>query len=134
MVADRYKFRVYNHDYHEMLDILGFVINKDGSIYVTALDSKEIPWHRTLKHYELLQCTGYKDKFGSLVYENDILLSPDVEDPYAIKVFWDNDRWEIGAWNGEYFEVGLSNDEISDLQYFEVIDNGLTTCKYVERG
>lgn len=72
----------------------------------------------------LSQCTGLRDKNGKLIYEKDILLSPDYDEPYMVIVEWDNEEgYIVKAWNGKEFEYALSDDTLESLKYFQIIDN-----------
>lgn len=80
------------------------------------------------------QCTGLRDKNGKLVYEKDILLSPDYDEPYMVIVEWDNEKgYIVKAWNGKEFEYALSDDTLESLKYFEIIGNEFTNPELLEK-
>lgn len=83
--------------------------------------------------YKILQCTGLRDKNGKLVYEKDILLSPDYDEPYMVIVEWGNEKgYIVKAWNGKEFEYALSDDTLESLKYFEIIGNEFENPELLE--
>ena len=64
-------------------------------------------------------------KIVKMIYEGDILLSPDGDCPYRVLVDWFDAeaKFVVNAWNGKEFEYLLSDDEPQDLENFEIIGN-----------
>lgn len=80
--------------------------------------------HTISGDYYVDRCTGLTDSEGNLIYENDILLSPDVEDGYWIKIKWFDDKagFDILTY-GDGWEYKLSDDTMEDLKYFTIVGN-----------
>ncbi len=102
----------------------GNVMHESGQSFCIHLPREKTP-KNAWRTMEAIQCTGLKDKNGKLIYEKDILLSPDVDEPYMVIVEWDDEKagYIIKVWIGKEFEYALSDDEIEDLKYFEIIGN-----------
>ena len=106
---DRFKFRTFWKDEGRM-----YYFN--GDFPRISKEDEEIA--------VIMQCTGLRDKHGKLVYEKDILLSPDYDEPYMVIVEWDNEKgYIVKAWNGKEFEYTLSDDTLESLKYFQIIGN-----------
>ncbi len=127
-MQDRFKFRIW-HEPLKQMHYNDFIITSTGYAakiyqqgdYIMKFNQADLEFDKQCK---VMQCTGMEDKIGKLIYEGDILLSPDAEDPYMIIVEWDNEKgFIIKAWNGKEFEYALSDDEIEDLKCFEIIGN-----------
>lgn len=72
----------------------GYFIKKHGIPFI--YETSECPMN-SLEIYEstLCQCTGLKDKNGTLIWENDIVITPK-EDGYSLICWNDTEaRWEM---------------------------------------
>ena len=126
-MQDRFKFRIWDkkqkklaypndNPYHnmEMVNYLLFVNNSN------------LKWD--INNYELMQCTGLKDKNGELIYEGDI-----------VKLY--NQNYKIiyeqrGAYFGLYIsknETYYLNDINTQTSNMEIIGNIYTDKELLER-
>lgn len=128
---NRFKFRHWDKQINKMRygDIQ---LSCDGNPFILEATEKGLKVV-DIEDVITMLCTGLKDAMGRLIYENDILLSPDMDEPYRIIVEWDNEKgYIIKAWNGKEFEYALSDDEIEDLKSFEIIGNGYENPELLE--
>lgn len=127
---DRFKYRYYYEGSMCNVVFADFV-----NPYVNILCNGEIIYlgREETKLENLMQCTGLRDKEGKLVYEKDILLSPDNDEPYMVIVEWGNEKgYIVKAWNGKEFEYALSDDTLESLKYFQIIGNEFENPELLE--
>ena len=143
---DRFKFRIFEKETKIMveLDAVGyssFDPFKEGKSRLIMIPSglgntfyydKQCLYDNE-KFSKPMQCTGLKDNNGKLIYEKDILLSPDNDEPYMVIVEWDNEKgYIVKAWNGKEFEYALSDDTLESLKYFQIIGNEFENPELLE--
>lgn len=126
-MKSRFSYRIWDKDTDEMFYYAIEDIADEMDVEKPVGDSLwQVFYDATGKQesYIIMQGTGKRDKNNKLIYEEDILLT-EPNDGYMLRVEWDkNDcAFIVKAWNGEYFEYKLSNDEISDLVDYEIIGN-----------
>lgn len=82
--------------------------------------------HGATGDYLIDRCTGKYDANGRLIYENDILLSPDFEDPYPVTVRWHDElaAFDIWVYCGEDdWSYRESDDTMEDMKFFTIDGN-----------
>lgn len=130
-MKDRFKFRVWCENNQEWEKDTILISNKN--MYEIRNDKFTKYTNIDPKNHIINFCTGLKDKNGKLIYEKDILLSPDNDEPYMVIVEWDNEKgYIVKAWNGKEFEYALSDDTLESLKYFQIIGNEFENPELLE--
>ena len=130
-LPDLLKIRYFNEENDTVYDLSHLSLGVTDRLVVIVDElGKESPdcgyyQYNEFKPENLIRCTGLKDKVGNLIYENDILISPDLEDGYYVQVVWFDEeaKFDLYCWNGEEWEYKLSDDEMTDLKYFTIVGN-----------
>ena len=104
---DRFRLRLYNKSSNEMYKVHSLHIGTDNAIISCKYGNKSI----SLKDCVLMQCTGLKDKNGTLIYERDIIKIGKCT--YEVK-YNPEGYWQVGD-----FLLSIFNTE----KVFEVIGN-----------
>lgn len=115
-----FKFRVFNQKDNtiEYIDNL-YWFEENG---ISEIVNGEA--HSVTGTYNIDRCTGKTDSEGNLIYEHDILLSPDSEDGYWIKIEWFDDIAAFDIYTyGDGWEYKLSDDTMEDVEYFTIVGN-----------
>lgn len=101
--------------------VQGLLAHKDDKWYIS--NKAGMPFAFEIRPESICQCTGIKDKNGTLIYENDIMeahLDDEFpEDVARTKVVWEKNGWvtsEPGTVDREYLDD-------FDTEYFEVVGN-----------
>lgn len=115
---DRFKFRVW-HKPLKTMHYNDFVVTATGyvakiyeqDLYMMKFNQQDLEFD---KQCILMQCTGLKDKNGTLIYENDFIKNYDNR---IYKVIWQDDaacflveNIKTGCKQGIYSLISLSND------------------------
>lgn len=91
---DRYLYRAKRKSDKQW--IYGNLVQTDGGVYIIQ---NYVPQH-LIENYEvdpstICQCTGLKDKYGKMIFENDIVKVHDDEEPCLIEWGEDTARWNM---------------------------------------
>ena len=138
---DRLRYRVYNKKTKEMLDVMLISYSKSGNnCRIDAQNSVgDIiifdDYKKNTEDIVLMQCTGLKDKNGTLIYEGNILKeyyeNSDTETTEFdyVPVGFDKEcaAFYMGAKHKEYFADGLFIPE-----EYEVVGNIYENKKLLE--
>lgn len=124
---NRFKFRVWDKEDKDMYyQPLSDISEGEVQWFIPGYSTWDVYYDATneQERFVIMQSTNKTDKNGKLIYEQDLLIS-DEEEPYMIRVEWDNNMsgFIVKTWNGEYFEYGLSDDTVEDLSSFIWIGN-----------
>lgn len=133
-MQDRFRFRVWNIKNKEM--IYNAEIAYDGTNYNTKWQIGNntndghvdcFGYYLDYEHedYEIMQCTGMKDKNGKLIYEGDIIQIPDDYDTYGMfagekrEIYFNEGGFRLKPkWN-----KNSRGNWLEDTKDFEVIGN-----------
>jgi uncharacterized phage protein (TIGR01671 family) len=116
MNNDRFKVRVWDKQKNKMQsEYKDFYIScSDGDLFIEDIyDSSgnidSVPEYRFIK----MQCTGFKDKEGNLIWEGDILIDP-AEGGEDFKVVFDEDNRE---WTGVDIQNSDYKESLCELMF-----------------
>lgn len=133
-MQDRFRFRVWNIREKEM--IYNAEIAYDGTSYNTKWQIGHntndgwvdcFGYYLDYEHenYEIMQCTGMKDKNGKLIYEGDIIQIPDDYYTYGMLAC---EKREIYFKEGGFrlkpkWDKNARGNWLEDTEDFEIIGN-----------
>lgn len=99
----------------------GMLANENGKYYIS--NSSGSPFAYEVFPYTLCQFTGLCDRYGSKIWENDILMAH-LDESYPEDATYETVEWGVAGWVGH--ETGSTDKEYLnkfDLEHYEVVGN-----------
>lgn len=103
-MQDRYLFKAKRKDDGEWVFGGLSYCEKTNAYFITNMGKDHISYigfHQEVDSNTICQCTGLKDKNGSVIWENDIVMTVYDGNEHIYQVVWDESELDFKATNGK---------------------------------